>query len=97
MREVVVVGVAFDEQGVHVDAIGGEHGLLVANLGLRDAAVQMGADVLRFGRWGVVDVAADVEVVVVGLQLVGLDHPGKPADVLVFFVRSHDLLGVLRI
>ena len=53
-------------------------------------------DVVRLRRWGVVGVPADVEVVVVLLQLLAGHDPGVAGDVLERLVGVYDLLDVLR-
>ena len=73
----------------------GEQGSFGVDLSPGHAAVQVGADILRFGRGRVVGVAADVEVVVVGCQFLAGDDGGVAGDVGERPVGGDDLLGVL--
>ena len=57
--------------------------------------MEVGSDVVGFGRWGVVGVAADVAVEVVLGQLVGGDDFGEAVDVGEVAVGGDDLLFVL--
>ena len=68
--EVVVVGVTLDEDVHRVEAVRSEEVRLVGDLALGDTANEVGAHVLRLGRRCVVGVAADIEVDVVGEQLI---------------------------
>ena len=66
-------------------------------LGLRDSSQQVRPYVVRFGRRGVIGVAADVEVVVFLRQFVVTYHGGEAGDVLVAIVGADDLLDMLGV
>src|ERR1035441_2103467 len=78
-----------------VDSVSGEPAFVGSDLCLGDAAVQVGADVLRLRGRRVVDVAADVEVEVVVRQLGNAHHVGEAGDVLIVVIGRDDLLDVL--
>lgn len=74
--------------------MGAEQAGFVGHFGLGDAAHQMGAHVVRLGRWRIVGVAADVEVIVVGLKRGGVDDGREAVDGAEFVEGGDDLLDV---
>ncbi len=87
-----VVGV---KQIVNVECVGGEQFSFRVHLEPRDAATKVCAHVLGFGWRGGVDVATDVEVVVVAGEFFAADDFGERGDVAELAVRRDDLLNVL--
>lgn len=95
--EVDIVLVARRKEGIGLEAQRGEELLFSGDLRSRDAAGEVGVDVLGLGRGRVVGVAADVEVVVVVALGVEVDDGGEAAHRLEALVGRDDLLDVLRL
>lgn len=94
-RKVEILGIALHQQVHRVQAVGPEQSSFVGHLGLGNAAHQMGAHVVRLGRWGIVGVATDVEVVVVGFERGVVDDGREAVDGAKFVEGGDDFLDVL--
>jgi hypothetical protein len=79
------------------EAVRLEQCALGVDLCLGNAAEQMRAHVVRLGRWHVVGVAADVEVVLILGELIPVHDPGEAGNVLESVVAADDLFNVLGV
>ncbi len=64
--------------------------------GDRHTAMEMGANIMWLGRRGVVDIAADIAVVVLGGDFRDRDEAGITGDIGALAVSADDLRDVLR-
>jgi hypothetical protein len=90
----VAIGAA-DEELFPIDTALGEESDSSVDLRGRDTPVEMGTHVVGFGRRGVVDIAADIAVVIIVAQLRVIDDLGEPIDVGKGAESGDDLLLVL--